>query len=860
MNLVYIALIGGFIACCWAAPQSRICVKSITQAQQDSKSDEATENDSSYEDDFGDDGEFEKYDIQQNNLISNYNLSIGTTICERKFNFCHALWRIDAYGNVTIASQGCWESDSNTSCEQSECISHSTLNRDSNRYLFCCCSDNLCNDRMTSLPEDNSESSDIWSSESPSPAPDASILENPLVWIAIAGSCMVLLSLIVLIICRRGQKSQPELAPLAPSGPGYSSNLHNVDNLKLCAMIGQGKYGTVWRGSVNEQPVAVKIFPGQHKQYFINERDIYNLPLMEDPALLTYFGCDERRTMEDNIEYLLVLSLAPLGCLQDWLTENTTAYGVFCSMAKSVAHGLAHMHTELRKGDLLKPCICHRDLNSRNILVKADLTCALCDFGFAMKTFGPRYEYRGEIALAETKSINEVGTLRYMAPEVLEGAVNLRDCESALKQIDVYALGLVLWELGTRCHDLYPEGQSVPDYRAPYEAEVGKNPTYEQMQVFVSRHKARPLFPTTWGGGIAGKICRETCEECWDQDAEARLTALCVEERLQELSSLRPKTSILGRNGTPPVATNNVVNSFKSISPICPSDAVIITPPNQIIPKAQSDYTTDALLSSSDVRVRNPTHIRNGALPFSPTQLDRKLPKCELNGVDQGFANQRNGSVIGDPTQVRLANAEGIQRLEWSERASVCEEKSHLMGSKLSLPVSIDSVSCPEINQQSPRETLRPRQRPSNLNLAPVHFRTDFDYESSSESGGYFENNLQQSSIIRNSLRGHLKGLESSDSFDEYRRGEHTDPLPSRIVTSKSANAMKSLNDPSLRQMMLSDKQIKRQRSLEVFREVFGPTKGSVEKLRDPSQRVRASKTLSLYDDRMMDSTLGNIL
>ena len=43
-----------------------------------------------------------------------------------------------------------------------------------------------------------------------------------------------------------------------------------------------------------------------------------------------------------------------------------------------------------------------------------------------------------------------------MSPEVLDGAVNLRDCESALKQVDIYALGLVLWEIGTRCSDLYP--------------------------------------------------------------------------------------------------------------------------------------------------------------------------------------------------------------------------------------------------------------------------------------------------------------------------------------------------------------------------------------------------------------------
>jgi len=49
----------------------------------------------------------------------------------------------------------------------------------------------------------------------------------------------------------------------------------------------------------------------------------------------------------------------------------------------------------------------------------------------------------------------QVGTLRYMAPELLDGAVNLRDCEASLKQIDIYACGLVLWEIASRCADLY---------------------------------------------------------------------------------------------------------------------------------------------------------------------------------------------------------------------------------------------------------------------------------------------------------------------------------------------------------------------------------------------------------------------
>lgn len=45
--------------------------------------------------------------------------------------------------------------------------------------------------------------------------------------------------------------------------------------------------------------------------------------------------------------------------------------------------------------------------------------------------------------------------LRYLAPEVLEGAVNLRDPEIALKNVDIYAMALVLWEILSRCADIH---------------------------------------------------------------------------------------------------------------------------------------------------------------------------------------------------------------------------------------------------------------------------------------------------------------------------------------------------------------------------------------------------------------------
>ena len=65
------------------------------------------------------------------------------------------------------------------------------------------------------------------------------------------------------------------------------------------------------------------------------------------------------------------------------------------------------------------------------------------------------YSLMNYLLMKHFLSFSQVGTLRYMAPEVLEGAVNLRDCEASLKQVDIYAVGLIFWEIGSRCSDLY---------------------------------------------------------------------------------------------------------------------------------------------------------------------------------------------------------------------------------------------------------------------------------------------------------------------------------------------------------------------------------------------------------------------
>lgn len=131
--------------------------------------------------------------------------------------------------------------------------------------------------------------------------------------------------------------------------------------------------------------------------------------------------------------------------------------------------------------DQYKPAVAHRDITSRNVLVRADLSCVLSDFGLSMRLPGSRSCRPGDdeaVTISEVRSHDassgrmmvqigqftsvclcacaQVGTVRYMAPEVLGGALNLRDCDSALKQVDVYALGLLYWESFRRCSDLFP--------------------------------------------------------------------------------------------------------------------------------------------------------------------------------------------------------------------------------------------------------------------------------------------------------------------------------------------------------------------------------------------------------------------
>ncbi len=73
--------------------------------------------------------------------------------------------------------------------------------------------------------------------------------------------------------------------------------------------------------------------------------------------------------------------------------------------------------------------IIHRDIKPQNVIVKADGTIKVLDFGIALA--------KGSMQL--TQANNVMGSVHYLAPELARG-------ESASVQSDIYALGIVLFE------------------------------------------------------------------------------------------------------------------------------------------------------------------------------------------------------------------------------------------------------------------------------------------------------------------------------------------------------------------------------------------------------------------------------
>lgn len=223
----------------------------------------------------------------------------------------------------------------------------------------------------------------------------------------------------------------------------------------------RGRFGAVWLAKMKGEDVAVKRVPLQEKESWVAEMEIYKIARMNHPNILEFIG-GEKKTENVLAEFWLIMTYHHHGSLCDYLKANTVTWPELCLIAETMARGLMHLHEEIpgNKAEGFKPAIAHRDFKSKNVLLKNDLTACIADFGLAL-IFNP------DKPCGDTHG--QVGTRRYMAPEVLEGAINFT--RDSFLRIDVYACGLVLWELVSRCTT---HGGDVSTYALPFEHEVIK--------------------------------------------------------------------------------------------------------------------------------------------------------------------------------------------------------------------------------------------------------------------------------------------------------------------------------------------------------------------------------------------------
>ncbi|XP_030387536.1 TGF-beta receptor type-1 isoform X5 [Scaptodrosophila lebanonensis] len=293
--------------------------------------------------------------------------------------------------------------------------------------------------------------------------------------------------------------------------------------VQLCHVIGKGRFGEVWRGRWRGENVAVKIFSSREECSWFREAEIYQTVMLRHENILGFIAADNK----DNgtwTQLWLVTDYHENGSLFDYLTTHTVDTKTMLNMSLSIATGLAHLHMDI-VGTRGKPAIAHRDLKSKNILVKSNLSCAIGDLGLAVR----HVEKDDSVDIPST---HRVGTKRYMAPEVLDESMNAQHFDS-YKRADVYAFGLILWEIARRCN----MGMIYDEYQLPYYDVVQPDPSIEEMKKVVCIEKCRPNIPNRWHASDVLHNMAKVMKECWYPNPVARLTALRIKKTLASINA-----------------------------------------------------------------------------------------------------------------------------------------------------------------------------------------------------------------------------------------------------------------------------------------------------------------------------------
>ncbi|XP_067880666.1 activin receptor type-1-like isoform X2 [Heterodontus francisci] len=292
--------------------------------------------------------------------------------------------------------------------------------------------------------------------------------------------------------------------------------------ITLVECVGKGRYGEVWRGMWQGENVAVKIFSSRDEQSWFRETEIYNTVLLRHDNVLGFIASD-MTSRNSSTQLWLITRYHENGSLYDYLQCNTVDTEGCLKLALSIISGLVHLHAEII-GTPGKAAIAHRDLKSRNILVKRNKQCCIADLGLAVI-----HSHSNDFL--DIGNNPKVGTKRYMAPEVLDETIRT-NCFESYKWTDIWAFGLVLWEIARRT----VMNGITEEYKPPFYDVVPTDPSFEDMRKVVCTDQQRPNIPNRWFTDPILSSLAKLMKESWYQNPSARLTALRIKKTLNSLA------------------------------------------------------------------------------------------------------------------------------------------------------------------------------------------------------------------------------------------------------------------------------------------------------------------------------------
>lgn len=202
----------------------------------------------------------------------------------------------------------------------------------------------------------------------------------------------------------------------------------DASEVQLGSVLGEGAFGTVYRGVCRNAPCAVKVLRSgavvDADALAALRHEVTIMSRVVHPNTLLLMGCTFAPP------YMIVTELMQQSVEALLFGEHRRSLSLVARLrlARDAALGMLWLHGS-------KPVIVHRDLKLSNLLVDEHLNCKVADVGLAqILPHGSQY-YLQDLGPAQ-------GTIWTLAPEVMRG-------EPFNQAADVYSFAIVLWEIVT---------------------------------------------------------------------------------------------------------------------------------------------------------------------------------------------------------------------------------------------------------------------------------------------------------------------------------------------------------------------------------------------------------------------------